>query len=152
VLKALEGLEGVSKVDMTFAEGLFVVTAKESSKVTYADLKKCVGSFKLERIEISVTGELSKDDKGLWLVARGSGTKYAVANRAKKDDKDQPEDLVAKLEGWLKEGKSLATVGGVLVGEKDVFTVQAASAASVERSSRKKPVSASAETPGRFIF
>lgn len=133
MLKALEALEGVSKVEMTFADGLFVVTAKEASKITYADLKKCVGSYKLERIEISVIGELSKDDKGLWLTARGSGTKYAVANRAKKDDKDQPEDLVAKLEGWLKDGKKLASVDGALVSEKDVVTVQAASATAVEK-------------------
>jgi hypothetical protein len=109
------------------------VTAKESSKIKFADLKGAVGSYKLEKIEVALTGEVSKEDKGLWLAARGSGTKYLLANRPKKDDADKPEDVVAKVEGLLKDGKKLVKVGGGLVEKDEKVTIQLASAEVVEK-------------------
>lgn len=131
--KALERLDGVSKVVMTYEEGLFQVTAKESSKIKFADLKGAVGSYTLEKIEITLAGEVTKDDKGLWLAARGSGSKYLLANRPKKDDADKPEDVVAKIEGLLKDGKTLVKVGGGLVEKDEKTTIQLTSAEFVEK-------------------
>lgn len=122
---ALERLDGVSKVVMTFEQGLFEVTAKESSKISWGDIKKAVGQYKLDKVEIAVTGEAARDDKGLWLSARGSGTKYLVVNRPKKDDKDTPEDITGKIDGLLKDGKKLVKLSGELVMKDDKGTVRA---------------------------
>jgi hypothetical protein len=118
---------------MEFDEGLFTVTFKESAKVKPADIKKAVGRFELKRIELSIVGELSKDEKGLWLVARGSGTKYALANRPKKSDDDKPEDVLGKLEQFLKDGRKTVKVAGEATQKEDASSIALASAEVVEK-------------------
>jgi len=87
----------VEQVSFKNDTGVYAVTLPETSKFDPAALKKAVGSFKLERVDLKIAGEVSKDDKGVWLTAP-SGTKLLLANRPKKDDKDAPPDILAKIE------------------------------------------------------
>ena len=116
--------------------GVYAVTLPETSKFDSAAVKKAVGSFKLERVDLKIAGEVSKDDKGVWLTAP-SGTKLLLANRPKKDDKDAPPDILAKIEEGLKAGKSTFSVAGTVKEGKDSATVQLESADTVEKKEGK---------------
>lgn len=96
-----------------------------------------MGSFKLGRIELKIAGEVSKDDKGVWLTAP-SGTKLLLANRPKKDDKDTPPDILAKIEEGLKAGKTTFSVAGAVEAGKDTTTVHLESAEAVEKEKKKE--------------
>ena len=112
--------------------GVYSVTLPEKAKFEPAAVKKAVGKFTLDRVELKITGDASKDDKGLWLIAP-SGTKLLLANRPKRDDKDQPPDVVAEIEKAMKEGKTTFAVAGAVKEEKDSATVQLESASAVEK-------------------
>ena len=112
--------------------GVYSVTLPEKAKFESAAVKKAVGKFTLDRVELKITGDVSKDDKGLWLTAP-SGTKLLLANRPKKDDKDQPPDVVAEIEKAMKEGKTTFAVAGAVKEEKDSATVQLESANAIEK-------------------
>ena len=91
-----------------------------------------MGTFTLDRIDLKITGDVSRDDKGLWLTAP-SGTKLLLANRPKKDDKDAPPDVVAEIEKAMKEGKTTFSVSGAVKEAKDASTVHLDSASAVEK-------------------
>ena len=112
--------------------GVYSVTLPEKAKFEPASVKKAVGKFTLDRVDLKITGDVSKDDKGLWLTAP-SGTKLLLANRPKKDDKDQPPDVVAEIEKAMKEGKTTFAVAGAVKEEKDSATVQLESANAIEK-------------------
>ena len=96
-------------------------------------MKKAVGSFSLDRIDLNITGDVTRDDKGLWLTAP-SGTKLQLANRPKKDDKDKPPDIVAEIDKAMKEGKTTFKVAGAV----DSTTVHLESAEAVKKTEDKK--------------
>jgi hypothetical protein len=96
-------------------------------------VKKAVGEFKLDRIDLKIAGDVTRDDKGLWLTAP-SGTRLQLANRPKKDDKDKPPDVVAEIDKAMKEGKTTFKVAGVA----DSTTLHLESAQAVEKKEEKK--------------
>jgi len=122
----------VAEVSFKNNVGVYSVTLPEKSKFEPAAVKKAVGKFTLDRVELTITGDVSKDDKGLWLTAP-SGTKLLLANRPKRDDKDQPPDVVAEIEKAMKEGKTTFAVAGAVKEEKDSATVQLESANAIEK-------------------
>jgi hypothetical protein len=126
----------VEQVSFKNTTGVYAVTLPETSKFDPAAVKKAVGSFKLERVDLKIAGEVAKDDKGLWLTAP-SGTKLLLANRPKKDEKDAPPDILAKIEEGMKAGKTTFSVAGSVKEDKDSTTVQLDSAEAVEKKEGK---------------
>ena len=116
--------------------GVYSVTLPDTSKFDAAAVKKAIGSFKLERVDLTIGGEVSKDDKGVWLTAP-SGTKLLLANRPKKDEKDAPPDVLAKIEEGLKAGRTTFSVAGSVKEGKDSTTVHLDSAEAVEKKEGK---------------
>ncbi|HEY3225393.1 MAG TPA: hypothetical protein VGK61_00195, partial [Planctomycetota bacterium] len=112
----------MEQVSFKNTTGVYAVTLPETSKFDPAAVKKAVGSFKLERVDLKIAGEVAKDDKGLWLTAP-SGTKLLLANRPKKDEKDAPPDILAKIEEGMKAGKTTFSVAGSVKEDKDSTTV-----------------------------
>lgn len=97
----------------------FKAEAKFSPSIIKAVLPK---KYSIDAMQVATSGELAAsekpEDKTLWLVLK-SGQKVALANRAAKDDKDKPEDVVAKLGEALKAGTKAARVEGTMVEDKD---------------------------------
>ena len=127
-------MEEVSFKDGT---GVYAVTFPEKAKFSPAAVKKAVGSFTLDRVDLKITGEVARDDMGLWLTS-ASGTKLLLANRPKKDEKDKPTDVVAKIEEALKAGKTTFAISGAVKEEKDSSTVHLESAEAVEKKKEEK--------------
>jgi hypothetical protein len=113
-------------------KGVFTVTLPEASKFDAAAVKKAVGRFSLDQMNLKIKGEVSRDDKGLWLTAP-SGAKVQLANRPKKDDKDTPPDVVAKIEEGMKSGITTFAVAGAVKAEKEATIVHLDSAQAVEK-------------------
>lgn len=120
--------------------GVYSVTLPQVHKFDTAAVSKAVGKFKLERVDLRIAGEVARDDKGLWLTTK-SGVKLLLANRPKKDDKDSPPDIVAKIDEGLKAGKTTFEVSGEAKAPKDpkeATTVQLETAAVVEKKKDEK--------------
>lgn len=111
---------------------MYEVSIAEKAKLDVDAVKKAVGRFKLEKVEAVLVGDVSKDDEGTCLKARGSGAKFMLANRPKKDDGDTP-DVLGQIEAKMKEGKSSFQVTGVVIAEKGVQTIHLESAEAVEK-------------------
>ncbi len=122
----------MDQVSFKKGTGVYAVTLPEKAKFDPAAVKKAVGSFKLDNVELKITGDVSRDDKGLWLTAP-SGTKLLLANRPKKDDKDKPPDVVAKIDEAMKAGKTTFSVSGAVKEDRDASTVHLESAEAVEK-------------------
>jgi hypothetical protein len=127
----------VEEVSFKNGTGVYSVTLPEKTKFDAAAVKKAVGNFTLDRVDLKIAGEVARDDKGLWLTAP-SGTKLLLANRPKKDDKDQPPDVVAKIDEALKAGKTTFAIAGAVKEEKDSSTVHLESAEAVEKKKEGK--------------
>lgn len=54
-------------------------------------------------MDVNIEGKISRDDKGLWFTT-ASGSTWMLRNRPKKDEKDTPPDIVAKVDELLKKG------------------------------------------------
>ena len=89
----------MEEVSFKNGTGVYSVTLPEKTKFDAAAVKKAVGNFTLDRVDLKIAGEVARDDKGLWLTAP-SGTKLLLANRPKKDDKDQPPDATTRNTTW----------------------------------------------------
>ncbi len=101
----------------------FEVTFKSGAKFSPSIIKAVLPKkYSIDAMQVATSGELAAsekpEDKTLWLVLK-SGQKVALANRAAKDDKDKPEDVVAKLGEALKAGTKAARVEGTMVEDKD---------------------------------
>ena len=127
----------MSQVSFKNNVGVYAVTLPDKAKYESAAVKKAVGKFTLDRVDLKITGDVSRDDKGLWLTAP-SGTKLLLANRPKKDDQDKPPDVVAEIEKGMKEGKTTFDVAGAVKDEKDVSTVLLESSTAVEKKNEGK--------------
>lgn len=108
-------------------KGVFSVSLPEAHKFDPAAVKKAVGRFTLDRVDLKVAGDVAKDEKGVWLTSK-SGVKLLLANRPKKDEKDTPPDVLAKIEEALKNGSTTFTVAGEVVAAKDSTTLRLDSA------------------------
>jgi hypothetical protein len=117
----------VEQVRFKKPTGVYAVTLPEKVKFDPAAVKKAVGTFTLDKVELKIAGTVSRDDKGLWLTAT-SGTKLLLANRPKKDDKDTPPDVVAQIVKAMAEGKTTFSVSVAVKEGKDPVTVQLDSA------------------------
>ena len=118
--------------------GVYAVTLPDKAKFEPAAVKKAVGPFTLERVELKITGSVTRDEKGLWLTAT-SGTKLLLANRPKsKDDKEDPPDVVSGIDKAMKEGKTTFAVSGAVKEGKDASTVLLESAEPVELKKESK--------------
>lgn len=126
-------MEQVSFKDST---GVYAVTLPDTSKFDPAAVKKAVGRFTLDRVELKIEGEVSKDDKGVWLTA-ASGTKLLLANRPKKDEKDTPPDVLAKIDEAMKAGKTAFAISGEVKAGEDAATVHLDSASVVEKKKKE---------------
>jgi len=128
----------VAQVKYKDGTGVYAVTLPESAKFSYERISGVVPRrYVIEKLEAQFEGEVSKDDKGLWLTAP-SGTRVLLANRPKKDEKDAPPDLVKAIEEGLKAGRTTLRVEGVAKGEKEPMTLLLASADFVEKKSESK--------------
>jgi len=127
----------VEEVSFKDSTGVYAVTLPETAKFDSAAVKKAVGRFTLDRVELSIEGEATKDDKGVWLTAP-SGTKLLLANRPKKDEKDSPPDVLAKIEESMKAGKTAFSVSGEVKDGKETATIQLDSATVVEKKKEGK--------------
>ncbi|MCE9581396.1 MAG: hypothetical protein K8T20_02650 [Planctomycetes bacterium] len=99
------------------------MTFKGEAKFSPAIIKSVLPKkYSIEAMQVATEGQLAVSDKpeekGLWLVLK-SGQKVSLANRTAKDDKDKPEDLVAKLSEAQKAGSKAARVEGLMVEDKD---------------------------------
>ena len=117
--------------------GVYSVTLPESAKFEPAAVKKAVGKFTLDRIDLKIKGDVSKNDKGVWLTSP-SGVKLLLTNRPKKDEKDTPPDVIAKIEEALKAGKTTFAVSGQVRESKESASVELESAEVVEKKKEEK--------------
>jgi len=128
----------VEQVSFKKNTGVYAVTLPEKAKFDPAAVKKAVGTFTLDRVELKITGDVTKDDKGLWLTAP-SGTKLLLANRPKgRDEKEEPPNVVAQIEKAMAEGKATFDVSGAVKADKESSTVQLDSAEAVEKKKEEK--------------
>lgn len=116
--------------------GVYSVLLPGTAKFDPAAVKKAIGKFTLDRIDLKIKGEVAKDDKGVWLTST-SGAKLLLANRPKKDDKDTPPDVLAKIEEGLKAGKTTFSVSGQVRESKDATSVELESAEVVEKKKKE---------------
>jgi len=155
VQKGLESIEGAKDVKLAdFDKGLFTVSFDAKTTVKPSTLQKAIGSFEVTKVETTVTGTVSKVDKELVLTT-ASGAKYSVVNvgadacevakKAEEPKKAEPakkeeaceccdaKNVVAKIEGLIKENKTTIKVTGV-VSEccQGSLTIAAATALPVE--------------------
>jgi hypothetical protein len=112
----------VEEVSFKDGRGVYTVTLPEGHKFDPAAVKKAVGRFTLERTHLKVAGDVAKDDKGVWLTST-SGVKLLLANRPKKDEKDTPPDVLAKIEEGIKNGTPTFAIAGEVMAAKDATTV-----------------------------
>lgn len=101
----------------------FELTFKAGAKFSPSIIKSVLPKkYSIDAMQVATSGELAAsekpEDKTLWLVLK-SGQKVALANRTAKDDKDKPEDVVAKLGEALKAGTKAARVEGAMIEDKD---------------------------------
>ncbi len=138
MLKGLSGLDGhksSESVDYKAGTGDFKAAFDAKKAVTFDAIKKAAG-FTLEKMRITVAGEPSRDDKGLWLKAAST---YALANRDKKKDEEKAPDVVAKVDELLKAGEKAIRVTGTLTADdKGNHTIRLDSAEAVKKSPEKK--------------
>jgi hypothetical protein len=127
----------VEQISFRDNTGVYSVTLPESYKFDPAKVKKAVGRFTLERIDLRITGDVAKDDKGVWLTAR-SGVKFLLSNRPKKDEKDSPPDILAKIAEGMKAGKTTFAVTGALRETKDAMILDLDVADVVEKEKKKE--------------
>jgi hypothetical protein len=127
----------VSQVSFKNSTGVYAVTLPEAAKFDAAAVKKAVGDFKLERIDIKTKGDVTQDEKGIWLTSP-SGVKFLLSNRPKKDEKDTPPDVVAKVAEAIKAGKTTFSVAGQVKEDKKTLTVHLDSAEVVEKKKEDK--------------
>jgi hypothetical protein len=119
--------------------GTYPVTLPESVKFEYIQLEKSINRrYVIERVEIQVVGWVSKDDKGMWLKTPAD-CRYLLKNRPKKNDKDAPPDVIAKLEEALKGGRTSFRIEGDASINKETTVIRLASAEPVDREEKKKP-------------
>ena len=116
--------------------GTYPVTLPESAKFEYTMLEKAIHRrYVIERVQIRIEGEITRDDRGVWLTT-GGGSRLLLKNRPKKDDKDTPPDVLAKVVEALKAGRTFWRVEGDATVSKDATVVRLESAEAVEK---KKP-------------
>ena len=121
----------------------FDVTFKADAKISPSVIKAALpDKYSVDLMQVTTSGELATsekpEEKGLWLVLK-SGQKVLLANRVAKDDKDKPEDVVAKLGEALKAGTKAARVEGVMVEDKDGnLTIQLAKGEAVAEKKEEK--------------
>jgi hypothetical protein len=101
----------------------FDVTFKAGSKISPSVVKAALpDKYSVDLMQVATSGELAvsekAEEKGLWIVLK-SGQKVLLTNRPAKDDKDKPEDVVAKLDEALKAGNKAARVEGSMLEDKD---------------------------------
>jgi hypothetical protein len=141
VAKSLQGIEGAKDVKLAdFEAGLFTVSFDAKTSVKPSVIEKAVGAaFEVTKVEATLTGTVSRVEKALVLTT-ASGAKYTLANAgdskccdekadaakkveepkketAKKEDDCEccnAKNVVAKIEGLLKEGKTSIKASGVL--------------------------------------
>ncbi|HXX94963.1 MAG TPA: heavy-metal-associated domain-containing protein [Planctomycetota bacterium] len=141
VTKGLQGIEGVRDVKLTdFEAGLFTLAFDPKASLKPSVLEKAVGAgFEVTRIEATLTGTVERVEKALVLTT-SSGVKYTLLNAgeeacceakpdatkkaeepkketAKKDDACEccaAKNVTAKIEGFLKEGKTTIKASGAL--------------------------------------
>ena len=142
VTKGLKGIEGAKEVKLAdFDKGLFTVSFDAKTAVKPSVIEKAVGSgFEVTKVEATLTGTVARVEKALVLTT-ASGAKYTLANAgdakccdekadaakkveepkkaetAKKDDDCEccnAKNVVAKIEGLLKEGKTSIKAVGLL--------------------------------------
>ena len=127
----------MDEVSFKDGTGVYSVTFPEKAKFEPAAVKKAVGKFTLDRIDVKIKGDVTKDDKGVWLTST-SGMKFLLANRPKKDDKDKPPDVLAQIEEGLKGGKTTFAISGQVRESKDNPSVELQSAEVVEKKEEKR--------------
>lgn len=127
-------MEQVSFRDNT---GVYSVTLPETYKFDPAKVKKAVGTFTLDRIDLRIAGDVAKDDKGVWLTSR-SGVKFLLSNRPKKNEKDSPPDILAKVAEEMKAGKTTFAVTGTLRETKDAMILDLDVADVVDKEKKKE--------------
>ena len=142
VTKALKGIEGAKDVKLAdFEKGLFTVSFDAKAAVKPSVFEKAIGEgFEVTKVEATLTGTVARVEKALVLTT-ASGAKYTLANAgeakccdekaeaakkveepkkaetAKKEDDCEccnAKNVVAKIEGLLKEGKTSIKAVGVL--------------------------------------
>jgi hypothetical protein len=127
----------VEQVSFRGETGVYSITLPEAYKFDPAKVKQAVGRFKLDRIDLRIPGEVAKDDKGVWLTSR-SGVKFLLSNRPKKDEKDAPPDILAKVAEGMKAGKTTFAVTGVLRETKDAMVLDLDAADVVDKDKKKE--------------
>ncbi len=141
-LQGIEGAKEVKLAD--FEKGLFTVSFDAKTSVKPSVIEKAIGTgFEVTKVEATLTGTVARVEKALVLTT-ASGAKYTLANAgddkccdekadaakaaktveepkkaetAKKEDDCEccnAKNVVAKIEGLLKEGKTSIKAAGVL--------------------------------------
>lgn len=115
--------------------GVYTVTFPKSAKFGYKRVAESIHRrYVIDRMQIKIEGEVVRDDAGLWLVS--GDNRLQLKNRPKKDEKDAPPDLVARLEEGLKAGKTTVQVEGDVNRFKETTIIHLEAVQAVEK---KKP-------------
>ncbi len=99
-----------------------------------------MGNFTLERAEIVIVGDVTKDDKGYWLTARGSGTKFSLVNRDKKEEEEKAPDVTGALDKIIADGGKTVSLKGQLTDKEkeEINIIKMESAEAVKKEEPKK--------------
>jgi hypothetical protein len=128
VAKGLASVQGAKDVKLEdFDKGLFSLAFDGKAKLDVDAFKKSLGEYKVKKVEATVTGTIALKDKELILTT-ASGQKYGLSlasccsdekseakkDAGKKDDCETcPQALKAKVEAFVKDGKTVKVSGPV---------------------------------------
>jgi hypothetical protein len=102
--------------------GTYTLSLPHSAKFEYVALEKAIPRrYIIERVEVKMAGEVTKDEKGFWLTTP-AGNKWMLRNRRKKDEKDLPPDVVSKIDETFKKNHTWFQVVGEVTRDKDDVT------------------------------
>lgn len=106
--------------------GTYIVSFDAAPMVKLADVKKEIGKYKLEKVEVKITGRVVERNKKYYA---GS---YLLAKSEEKD----AEDMLAKVAEFLKAKKSVLVLVGIL--SEDAKGIQTLTVTKVGEMDKKK--------------
>lgn len=99
-------------VELRNLQFTFAAEFDEKAPLRMETLRKALTRYSLVRADLDIAGEISRDDRGLWLTARTNGARFLLTGPA--GDADAPPPGLDEL---LKAGRTKVRLGGELRDE-----------------------------------
>lgn len=137
-LEELPGAKSVKQTGFRNKKMTFTIVMDAEKPLTVEAVLDAAGFYGVEKLELKITGSVEKTEKGLVFTARGSGLKYELKNRAKKEGEKEAPNIAARIEEQLKAGKKTFLLSGEAKTEKKAQVLLLESAEPVEEKKEEK--------------